>query len=175
MCCLLKIYQIILQVSYYEKCPRCQLNYIEDHEDYCDVCLAEIDQNGKQRYNKGLALKNEVHEKEIKVQITANQVFQAVRYLSYNYGEYSIYDTENQLSYRNVLNKLLSSFRYGKKKYDCGAGFAYVFDEDEIWNNYFLVNDDYREIINRRKLNCFSDLLAAAKYWHSLPYKSRRA
>ena len=157
-----------------KKCPRCQLNYIEDFEDYCDVCSTEIEQNGKRRYNKGLALGNEVNEKEIKVQITANQIFQAVRYLSYNYGEYSIYETENQFSYRNVLNKLLSSFRYGKKKYDCGAGFAYVFDEDEIWNNYFLVNDDYREIINRRKLNCFADLLAAAKYWLSLPYKSRR-
>lgn len=157
-----------------KKCSRCQLNYVEDYEDYCDVCLVEIEQNSKQRYNKDLVLRNEVNEKEVESQITANQIFQAVRYLNYNYGEYSIYSTENQLSYRNVLNKLLSSFHYGKKKYDCGAGFAYVFNEEAIWKNYFLANDDYREILSRRKIDSFFELLSAAKNWLSLPYKSRR-
>lgn len=157
-----------------KKCLRCQLNYVEDYENYCDVCLAEIEKNIKPQYNKDLILIIEINEKEIKLQITANQIFQVVRYLNYNYGEYSIYNSENQLSYRNVLNKLLTSFRYGKKKFDCGAGFAYVFDESEIWREYFLANDNYREILIRRKLNCFADLLFAAKQWHSLPNKSRR-
>lgn len=26
----------------YKKCPRCELNYIEEDKDYCDVCLAEM-------------------------------------------------------------------------------------------------------------------------------------
>ena len=30
----------------YKKCPRCELNYIEEDKDYCDVCLAEM-QGGK--------------------------------------------------------------------------------------------------------------------------------
>lgn len=26
----------------YKKCPRCELNYIQEDRDYCDVCLAEM-------------------------------------------------------------------------------------------------------------------------------------
>ena len=26
----------------YKKCPRCELNYIEEDKEYCDVCLAEL-------------------------------------------------------------------------------------------------------------------------------------
>ena len=26
----------------YIKCPRCELNYIKEGEDYCDVCKAEL-------------------------------------------------------------------------------------------------------------------------------------
>ena len=26
----------------YKKCPRCELNYIHEDRDYCDVCLAEM-------------------------------------------------------------------------------------------------------------------------------------
>ena len=33
----------------YKKCPRCELNYIEEDKDYCDVCLAEM-QGGKLRF-----------------------------------------------------------------------------------------------------------------------------
>ena len=30
------------QMVKYKKCPRCELNYIEEDKDYCDVCLAEM-------------------------------------------------------------------------------------------------------------------------------------
>ena len=33
----------------YKKCPRCELNYIEEDKDYCDVCLAEM-QGGKLKF-----------------------------------------------------------------------------------------------------------------------------
>lgn len=33
----------------YKKCPRCELNYIEEDKDYCDVCLAEL-QGGKLKF-----------------------------------------------------------------------------------------------------------------------------
>ena len=33
----------------YKKCPRCELNYIEESKDYCDVCLAEM-QGGKLKF-----------------------------------------------------------------------------------------------------------------------------
>ena len=33
----------------YKKCPRCELNYIEESKEYCDVCLAEL-QGGKLRF-----------------------------------------------------------------------------------------------------------------------------
>ena len=33
----------------YKKCPRCELNYIEEDKDYCDVCLAEM-QGGRLRF-----------------------------------------------------------------------------------------------------------------------------
>ena len=26
----------------YKKCPRCELNYIEEDKDFCDVCIAEM-------------------------------------------------------------------------------------------------------------------------------------
>ncbi len=157
-----------------KKCPRCEINYIEESETFCDICLDELKQNGEQKYEQALLCKNIVLETEIKKQITANQIFQAVRYLNYDYGEYNIYNTQDKKSYRNVLNNLLLSFRYAKKKYDCSAGFAYVFDEDEIWTHYFLANEDYKKIIFRRKINSFTELLETARSWLSLPHKSRR-
>ena len=33
----------------YKKCPRCELNYIEEDKDFCDVCLAEM-QGGKLKF-----------------------------------------------------------------------------------------------------------------------------
>ncbi len=38
----------------YKKCPRCSLNYIQDHEVLCKICLAEV----------GKALKNRDEEEE---------------------------------------------------------------------------------------------------------------
>lgn len=38
----------------YKKCPRCNLNYIQDHEVLCKVCLAEV----------GKALKNKDEDEE---------------------------------------------------------------------------------------------------------------
>ena len=35
----------------YKKCPRCELNYIEEDKDYCDVCLAEM-QGAKLKFAK---------------------------------------------------------------------------------------------------------------------------
>lgn len=38
----------------YKKCPRCSLNYIQDHEVLCKICLVEV----------GKALKNQNEEEE---------------------------------------------------------------------------------------------------------------
>ena len=54
----------------YKKCPRCELNYIEEDKDYCDVCLAEM-QGGKLKFadHTSLGLKMELMDK-----LTSNPV-----------------------------------------------------------------------------------------------------
>lgn len=157
-----------------KRCPHCELNYIDDFEEMCDICYVAVEERKKPKYNKAVIDSHLVSLDTIYNKITANAIFQAVRYLTYEYGEYSIYKTDNPNSYRNILKKLQSRFYYAKEKYSSGAGFAYVFEADDIWNYFFLADNDYNETITHRKIDSISELISRAKYWHSLPFKQRR-
>lgn len=151
-----------------KKCPRCELNYIEDDEEMCDVCYETIERNENPKYDRRIMAKNEVGEDKIHNGITATQIFQSVRYLTYKYGEYSIYDTDNTMSYRSILNKLKTRFHYAKIKYNCGAGFAYVFQAEEIWEKFFLADEEFKATIIHREIESVYDLVRRAYAWHSL-------
>ncbi len=157
-----------------KKCPRCELNYIDDCEDVCCVCYEDIKQSQKPKYNNNLIASHQTTENNINDKVSANEIFQAVRYLTYDYGEYSIYDTDNPMSYRNILKKLQSRFYYARVKYPSKAGFSYVFEAEEIWQNFFLKDEDFKETITHRKIESIDELIGNAFYWHSLPWKRRK-
>ena len=155
-------------------CPRCELNYIDDDEELCDVCYADKTTIANNRnYGKSLVAGNMVSVDLIQNKVSANAIYQSVRYLSYDYGEYSIYDTKCKHSYRNLLYELQTRFHYAKHKYPAKAGFEYVFESEDIWRNFFLNNEDFRQTINHRKISNLEELIRKATYWHSLPYKRR--
>lgn len=72
-----------------KSCPYCELNYIDDFEEMCDVCYAAAEERKKQKYNKAVIDSHLVSPDAIHSKITANAIFQAVRYLTYEYGEYT--------------------------------------------------------------------------------------
>lgn len=155
-------------------CPRCELNYMEDFESLCEVCYAAIEKSKRPKYDVELIKSHLVSAETIHNKISANAIFQSIRYLTYNYGEYSIYDIEHSLSYRNVLQKLQSRFYYAKEKYPSKAGFAYVFEAKTIWKQFFLADNDFRQTITHRGISSLSELISNAHYWHSLPVKTRK-
>ncbi|MDR0696904.1 MAG: zinc ribbon domain-containing protein [Christensenellaceae bacterium] len=52
----------------YRKCPRCEVNYITDQNEYCDICLAEM---------SGLVLNIDVEEDELELCAKCHQNYVA--------------------------------------------------------------------------------------------------
>lgn len=175
-----------------KKCPRCELNYIKEEDELCRVCRETIlranaknkahkrnlkpSSTSKQKaeYNQRTMVQNEVAVGKISTRVTASEVFQSVRYLTYGYGEYSIYNTGNSRSYRNITNKLKLTFHYAKIPYPDKTGFAYIFEANEIWERYFLADKGLKSIIDYRRIEAIDELIAKAYAWHSVPYKLRK-
>lgn len=155
-------------------CPRCELNYIDEFEDLCDICYEQLEKLKKPKFDQQLINSNLVAPNLIKNKITTSEIYNIVKYLRYDYGEYDIYDTSDPFSYRNVLKWLQSRFKYARLPYPSSAGFAYVFEATEIWENYFLSNADFKETIVHRDIETLSELLSCAKSWLALPYKQGR-
>lgn len=152
-------------------CPRCELNYMDDDDDLCEICYEQIEKLKKPKFDQGLINSNLVSPNLIKGKITASEIYNMVKYLRYDYYEYDIYDTSDPFSYRNVLKWLQSRFKYAKVPYPSSAGFAYVFEAEDVWNNYFLTNEDFKETIEHRDIESIGELLSDAKCWLSMPVK----
>lgn len=157
-----------------KKCPRCELNYIYEDEEYCEICQEEL-RNHSKMLNCGNTnvTKNIVDKTCIKNGISMYKIYKAVKYLTYDYEDYSIHSTEKDLSYRNVLNYLKSRFNYAKVSYPSSAGFAYLFDKNDIWEKFFLANKDFKETIEYRRIDSLDELIRNSFRWDSLPVRLR--
>jgi len=94
--------------------------------------------------------------------------------LSNDYGEYSIYEKKSKWSYRSLLNHLRKNYKYAIIKYPSKAGFSYIFDCDDIWNNFFLTEKELSSILQYRRITKIDELLFYSSNWHNTPYKTRK-
>ncbi len=153
-----------------KKCPKCELNYIEDYEDNCEIC-EQSKKNWTQSNIRGVVVKKD----EIHNPISPNAVYQIVRYLIGDYGQEdrNLYDTENPFSYRSILNKLKITMPYAIIRYKSGAFKQYLFDGDKVWQDFFLVEPSFNKLILGWKVDSINELYAMALEYHSKPIKRR--
>jgi len=143
-------------------CPKCELNYIQDEEDCCVTCLkSEL----IKKYKTEEYLHNLVAPNEILNRVSATTVFQAIRYLVGDYGEYSIYEKGERWSYRKLLNHLRKNFKYAIIKYPSKAGFAYVFDCGNVWENFFMKEEKIKQVLEYRHISAMDELIYYSTQW----------
>lgn len=152
-------------------CPICELNLIQDGEDVCFSCSKE---KLLRKYKTEEFLNTLVEPSQIRQRVSASAIFRAVRYLSSDYGEYSIYEKSNKWSYRSLLNYLRKNFNYAIIKFSSKAGFSYVFDCDDIWNNFFLKNEKLNSVLQHRRISAMDELLYNSSNWHNAHHKTRK-
>jgi len=145
-------------------CPICELNYLKSDEEICFTCAKTriINKHKTEEY-----LQTIVESSEILNRVSASAIFQAVRYLTNDYGEYSIYEKEHKWNYRSLLNHLRENHKYAIAKYPSKAGFSYIFDRDDIWENFFLKDSHLLDILNYRRITAIDELLYHSNQWHN--------
>ena len=96
----------------YEKCPRCDLNYIDaDKQEYCDVCIAEIKGNKLQ-----FADIDDEEMQEVDEELELTEVCPICGVNKIRYGESSCEACKNQSEYEEDTDLDI--------------------DKDEEWKNY---------------------------------------
>lgn len=155
-----------------KKCPRCELNYIEDWEEICSVCEATLNEIKNPTNVKGIV----VSKDNIQNPISGNAVYQIVRYLVGDYGDddVDIYDTESPFSYRSTINKLKQNVPYAIIRYKQGGAFKqYSFDGDKAWTKFFLANPRFNKLITGWGVKTLDELYGMAKSYHNTWPKMR--
>lgn len=64
-------------------------------------------------------------------------------------------NNRGEFSKENILNSLKSSCMYKQK----GRSKALIFDENEVWNNYFMKNTKLKTLIGKRKITDIQELM----------------
>ena len=124
----------------YKKCPRCELNYIEEDKDYCDVCLAEM-QGGKLRF----ADMDEEETDDEKTELCpvcgenymrpGEKMCEECRQSADNYVEEEDIDPDKDEEWRNYLDEETDDLVLESDGIDIGDDFADDFD-DEMEDDY---------------------------------------
>ena len=126
----------------YKKCPRCELNYIEEDKDYCDVCLAEM-QGGKLRFADLDDDEEEVEKTELCPVCGENymrpgeKMCDECKQNADNYVEEDDIDPEKDEEWRNYLDEETDDLVLESDGIDIGEDFMDDFDEE--------MEDDYVE------------------------------
>ena len=119
----------------YKKCPRCELNYIEEDKDYCDVCLAEM-QGGKLRFADLEEDEEEVEKTELCPVCGENymrpgeKMCDECRQNADNYAEEEDIDPEKDEEWRNYLDEETDDLSLESDGIDIGEDFLDDFDEE---------------------------------------------
>ena len=125
----------------YKKCPRCELNYIEEDKDYCDVCLAEM-QGGKLRFADLEEDEEEVEKTELCPVCGENymrpgeKMCDECRQNADNYAEEEDIDPEKDEEWRNYLDEETDDLSLESDGIDIGEDFSDDFDDEEFEDDY---------------------------------------
>ena len=123
----------------YKKCPRCELNYIEEDKDYCDVCLAEM-QGAKLKF-ADLDDDEESEKTELCPVCCENFMRPGEKMCdeckkSSEYEEEEDIDPEKDEEWRNYLDEDTDDLTLESDGIDIGEDFADDFDDEEFADDY---------------------------------------
>ena len=123
----------------YKKCPRCELNYIEEDKDYCDVCLAEM-QGAKLKF-ADLDEDEESEKTELCPVCGENYMRPGEKMCdeckkNSEYEEEEDIDPEKDEEWRNYLDEDTDDLTLESDGIDIGEDFADGFDDEEFADDY---------------------------------------
>lgn len=124
----------------YKKCPRCELNYIEEDKEYCDVCLAEM-QGGKLKF-ADLDDDEEAEKTELCPVCGENYMRPGEKMCDEckknvdEYEEDADIDPDKDEEWRNYLDEDTDDLVLESDGIDIGDDFSDDFDEEEFADGY---------------------------------------
>ena len=123
----------------YKKCPRCELNYIEEDKEYCDVCLAEM-QGGKLKF-ADLDDDEDLEKTELCPVCGENYMHPGEKMCdeckkNSEYEEEDDIDPEKDEAWRDYLDEDTDDLVLEDDGIDIGETFGDDFDDDDFGDSY---------------------------------------
>lgn len=125
----------------YKKCPRCELNYIEEDKDYCDVCLAEM-QGGKLKFADLDDEDDEIEKTELCPVCGENymrpgeKMCDECKQHAAEYDQEEEVDPEKDEAWRDYLDEEADDLTMESDAIDIGDDFIDDFDDEEFADGY---------------------------------------
>lgn len=125
----------------YKKCPRCELNYIEEDKDYCDVCLAEM-QGGKLKFADLDEEDDDIEKTELCPVCGENymrpgeKMCDECKQSAAEYDQEEDVDPEKDEEWRNYLDEETDDLTMESDAIDIGNDFIDDFADDEFEDEY---------------------------------------